>query len=125
MTEVRNRSRLAGAAYRVIRDAIVELDHIEDLHIGGSLMYPRLEIVRSIAYEDGTHDLVVASPSIHLSLAVTCAGEILSATLWDQNPTDEGVVLDRLEGLNPGAVSRDTSLPCCIGGHKKTRVAMS
>jgi hypothetical protein len=125
MTEVRNRSHLAEAAYRVIRDAIVELDRIGDLHIGGSSIHPRLEIVRSIAYEDGTHDLVVASPSIYLSFAVTCAGEILSATLWDRNPTDDNVVLDRIEGLNPGAVGRDANLACCIGGHKKTRVVMS
>ena len=117
MMEVRNRSRLTGAAYRVIRDAIVGLERIEDLHSGGSTIRPQFEIVRSNAYEDGTHDLIVASPSIHLSFAVTCGGEILSATLWNRNPTDDDVVLDRLEGLNPGAVRHDARRECRIGGH--------
>ncbi|MAB90440.1 MAG: hypothetical protein CMJ90_13405 [Planctomycetes bacterium] len=117
MMEVRNRSRLTGAAYRVIRDAIVGLERIEDLHSGGSTIRPQFEIVRSIAYEDGTHDLIVASPSIHMSIAVTCDGELLSATLWNRNPTDDDVVLDRLEGLNPGAVRQDARRECRIGGH--------
>lgn len=116
MSEVRNRSRLAGTALSVVRDAILDLVHVDDLDRYAA-PHPRFEMLRSLAYEDGTHDLVAATPSVFISFGTTCAGEIFSATLWDHNPTADDLILDRLEGLNPGALRGAETRACRFGGH--------
>jgi len=116
MSEVRNRSRLAGNALNVVGDAILDLVHVDDLDRYAA-PHPRVDILRSVAYDDGTHDLVAATPSVFISFGTSCSGEIFSATLWDQNPTDEDLILDRIEGLNPGAIRTNVAHGCRFGGH--------
>ncbi len=116
MTEVRNRSRLAESAYRLVREAIIGLTHVDEFYAASSII-PNLVIVRAVAYDDGTHDIIVSGSSVQVSFASTCEGELLSATLWDRHPSNDELILDRLEGLNPASTSIQRNSSCYIGGH--------
>ncbi|MAG56781.1 MAG: hypothetical protein CMJ83_10860 [Planctomycetes bacterium] len=119
MTEVRNRSRLAGTAMAVIRDEFSRYVHLDQL---STAPQPRLDFLRSFAYEDGTHDVVASATSVVVSFVATCSGHLLSATIWNRAPTADELILDRLDGLNPGHIT-ETTKTCCLGGHNPVATA--
>jgi hypothetical protein len=117
MAEVRNRARIAPPALRVIEDQIAQLTHLDQLAILTESTYSRFAMVANRTYMDDTHDILVTAPDLVVSFAATCSGRILSATLWRRMPTDEELILDRLEGLNPGHEVRTPPGICRFGGH--------
>jgi len=116
MIEVRNRSKLVGPAYRAVREVVLRMTRVSDV-VAADGAIPNLTVIRNVAYDDHTHDILVSCSSVELSFVATCGGELLSATIWGSQPSDDELLDDRLDGLGLGFRCLQPAGGCCFGGH--------
>jgi len=98
MTTVVNRSSLSGEALELVQSVLVSFRHMDEVIRFSTNLSPSLSLIREVAHEDGTRDILASRRADSWVLSFTSGpdGRILQATIWDRHPTSEELASARL-----------------------------